>query len=387
MLIRFTLFLFVYFFSISAATTETVPLVGTQATNTQCHCGTASYADAVEKAAPAVVSIQTTKHIAIEQHPLLQDPFFRFRFFGDPDFFNEIPQPEQLQHGLGSGVIINRKGYILTNNHVIKGASNIVVKLPDDRVTEAIIVGTDPQTDLAVLKIELDKLPVINLGVSAKLRVGDVVLAIGNPFGIEKTVTQGIVSATGSISARTTSAHSTENVVSSSILLDNLIQTDAAINPGNSGGALIDAYGNLIGLNMAIISGSGGSHGIGFAIPIDTAKEVMIQLITKGHMSRGWLGAYLSEINDDLRHSLGLKKPGGVYVQGTFNHSPAKKAGILPGDIIVKINGLTVEDSKNAIRLVSSLVPGKQYPLEIFRKGSYLPFSVIIGERPPQRDN
>lgn len=356
-------------------------------TTPPCLCGTASYADAVEKAAPAVVSIQTTKRIAIEQHPLLQDPFFRFRFFGDPDFFNELPQHEQLQHGLGSGVIINSKGYILTNNHVIKGASDIVVKLPDDRIAKAIIVGADPQTDLAVLKIELDKLPVINLGVSAKLRVGDVVLAIGNPFGIEKTVTQGIVSATGSISARTTSAHPTEDLMSSSVLLDNLIQTDAAINPGNSGGALIDAYGNLIGLNMAIISGSGGSQGIGFAIPIDTAKEVMTQLITKGHMSRGWLGAYLSEINQELRHSIGLQKSGGVYVQGTFNNSPARKAGILPGDIIVKINGFTVDDSKSAIRLVSSLEPGKQYPVEIFRKGSYLPFAVVIGERPTQRHN
>lgn len=350
---------------------ETMPYAGPMYTS-----GPVSYADAVTKAAPAVVSIQTTKHIPIEQNPLLQDPFFRFRFFGDPNFLDEIPQQEQLQHGLGSGVIINSKGYVLTNNHVIKDANSIVVKLPDDRVAEAIIIGADPQTDLAVLKIKLGKLPVINLGNSSKLRVGDVVLAIGNPFGIERTVTQGIVSATGSISARTT-----ENVVAS-ILLDNLIQTDAAINPGNSGGALIDAYGNLIGINMAIISGTGGSHGIGFAIPIDTAKEVMTQLIEKGHMIRGWLGAALSEITNEMRQKLGYKKPGGICVHNIFNHSPAKRAGILPGDIIIKINDITINNTKSAIRLVSSLEPGKQCSIEVFRKGNYITFAVVLGERP-----
>ena len=345
--------------------------------------GPVSYADAVDKAAPAVVSIQTTKHIPIERHPLLQDPFFRLRFFGDPDFFNEVPQQEQLQRGLGSGVIINSRGYVLTNNHVIKGADSIAVKLSDNRIADAVIIGTDPQTDLAVLQINLGSLPVINLGSSARLRVGDVVLAIGNPFGFEKTVTQGIVSATGSLSSRTNM--NTSETIAPSIMLDNLIQTDAAINPGNSGGALIDAYGNLIGINMAIISGSGGSHGIGFAIPIDTAKDVLTQLIHHGHMTRGWLGAYLSELTQELRKAANFSSNGGIYVQGTFNNSPAKKAGILAGDIIVKINNVATTTTRNAIRLVASLQPGKQYQLEIFRAGRLVQLAVVIAARPQEK--
>lgn len=341
--------------------------------------GLVSYANAVEKAAPAVVSIQTTKHIPIEQNPLLQDPFFRFRFFGDQDFLDQIPEQEQLQQGLGSGVIINSNGYVLTNNHVIKGADSIMVKLPDGRNTKAVIIGADPQTDLAVLKVNLNNLPVINLGVSAKIRVGDVALAIGNPFGIERTVTQGIISATGSIHDRTT-----ENIVAYG-LLDNLIQTDAAINPGNSGGALIDAYGNLIGINMAIVTKTGTYNGIGFAIPIDTAKEVMTQLIEKGHITRGWLGAYLSDINDDIKQQLNYKNSNGVYIQGTFKNGPAKRAGILPGDIIIKINNVAIKNSSNAIKIVSELQPGKPYPIEIYRRGRTISFSVVIGERPQER--
>jgi Do/DeqQ family serine protease len=373
MLVRLIITLIIYSFSTLTSAAENNPQ------QTPLGYGPVSYANAVEKAAPAVVSIQTTKHIPIEQHPLLQDPFFRFRFFGDQDFLDQIPEQEQLQQGLGSGVIINSKGYILTNNHVIKGADSIVVKLPDGRSIEAAIIGTDPQTDLAVLKINLKNLPVINLGISSKIRVGDVTLAIGNPFGIERTVTQGIVSATGSISARTT-----EKVVASG-LLDNLIQTDAAINPGNSGGALIDAYGNLIGINMAIISKTGAYNGIGFAIPIDTAKEVMTQLIEKGHITRGWLGAYLSDLNIEIQQQLNFKSNEGVYIQGTFNTGPAKRAGILPGDIIVKINGISIKNSANAIKIVSELQPGKPYPIEIFRKGNYMSFSVVIGERPKEK--
>lgn len=349
-------------------------------TKTFSEYGPVSYADAVAKAAPAVVSIQTTKHIPLEQHPLLQDPFFRFRFFGDPNFLDEIPEQEQLQQGLGSGVIINSKGYVLTNNHVIKGADQIIVKLPDNRTAEAIIVGTDPQTDLAVLKINLANLPAINLGVSAKLRVGDIVLAIGNPFGFERTVTQGIVSAVGSITART---H--EKVVES-VLLDNLIQTDAAINPGNSGGALIDVYGNLIGINMAIISKTGASHGIGFAIPIDTAKDIMGQLIAQGHITRGWIGVALADLTPGIQRQLNFNgNEGGVYVQGTFNNSPARRAGILPGDIIVNINKTPINNSTAAIKLVTALVPGKPYHLKIYRRGNYLTISVVIGKRPQEQ--
>ena len=340
--------------------------------------GPVSYANAVAKAEPAVVSIQTAKQIPMEQHPLLQDPFFRFHFFGDSEFLDE-DTPQQLS--LGSGVIINNHGYILTNNHVIKGADSIIVKLPDDRTAEATIIGTDPQTDLAVLKINLDNVPVIKLGTSSKLRVGDVTLAIGNPFGFGRTVTQGIISATGPISSRITEGASIKQIVPST-LLDNLIQTDAAINPGNSGGALIDAYGNLIGINMAIISKTGGSQGIGFAIPIDTAKEVMQQLIEKGHITRGWLGAYLSDLNKELQRTSGFKENSGVYVHGTFDNGPAKKAGILPGDIIIKINKTKVKNTAEAIKLVSSLKPEQPYQVEIFRKDRYKSFSAIMGKRP-----
>jgi Do/DeqQ family serine protease len=364
----------------SCLITTTFAIDEQQSKHIQLGYGPVSYADAVEKAAPAVVSIQTTKHIPMEQNPLFQDPFFQFRFFGDPNFLDQIPERELLQQGLGSGVIINSKGYVLTNDHVIKDATDILVRLPDGRSTKGVIIGADPQTDLAVLKIELKDLPVINLGISSRLRVGDITLAIGNPFGIERTVTQGIISALGSFSARTT-----EKVTLGSGFLDNLIQTDAAINPGNSGGALIDAYGNLIGINMAIISKTGVYNGIGFAIPIDTAKEIMTQLIEKGHITRGWLGAYLSDLNKEIQQQLHFKSNEGVYIKGTFNNGPAKRAGILPGDIIVKINKITIKNSTSAIKIVTELQPNKPYPIEIFRKGRYLSFSVVIGERP--KDN
>jgi len=376
MLVRLIMSLILY----SCLITTTFAIDEQQSKHIQLGYGPVSYADAVEKAAPAVVSIQTTKHIPMEQNPLFQDPFFQFRFFGDPNFLDQIPERELLQQGLGSGVIINSKGYVLTNDHVIKDATDILVRLPDGRSTKGVIIGADPQTDLAVLKIELKDLPVINLGISSRLRVGDITLAIGNPFGIERTVTQGIISALGSFSARTT-----EKVTLGSGFLDNLIQTDAAINPGNSGGALIDAYGNLIGINMAIISKTGVYNGIGFAIPIDTAKEIMTQLIEKGHITRGWLGAYLSDLNKEIQQQLHFKSNEGVYIKGTFNNGPAKRAGILPGDIIVKINKITIKNSTSAIKIVTELQPNKPYPIEIFRKGRYLSFSVVIGERP--KDN
>jgi serine protease DegS len=348
-----------------------------------------SFADAVEKAAPAVVSIQTTKEMPMELHPLLQDPFFR-QFFTDP--YNNQPGkekelPKQLQQGLGSGVIINKKGYVLTNNHVIKDAKSISVKLTDGRISDAKVIGSDAKTDLAVLKLNnLKDLPEIKLGSSSSLRVGDAVLAIGNPFGFERTVTFGIVSATGSLQQRLSNNESMEGF---SPMLDNLIQTDAAINPGNSGGALIDSEGNLIGINMAIITNRADSHGnvgIGFAIPIDLAKTVMQQLIDTGYIVRGWLGAYLGDLTEEVKKYLNYKEKSGVYVRGIFRNSPAEKAGLLSGDIIVKINGQEAKNIANAVNIVSNLAPKKGYPFEIFRKGEFITFSVVITERPKDKD-
>ncbi|HFL8824315.1 MAG TPA: trypsin-like peptidase domain-containing protein [Candidatus Azoamicus sp. OHIO1] len=347
--------------------------------------GIVSYADAVDKAAPAVVSIQTTQEIPLNTHPMFNDPIFRF-FFGESqehDDHRSLPQQKQLQQGLGSGVIIDKRGYILTNNHVIKDANSIVIKLSDGRTSEAEIIGNDSRTDLAILKIKqkdlLNNIPIISIGTSDKLRVGDVVLAIGNPFGFDNTVTQGIISGLGSVSAR-----SNEQQVSFGGWLDNLIQTDAAINPGNSGGALIDVYGNLIGINIAIISRSGGSQGIGFAIPINLAKDIMEQLIKVGHIVRGWLGTQLSDISKDIREHLGFNESYGVYVQGIVRDSPAQKAGILPGDIIVKINNTDVKTVNEAVKLVGSLQPNRSYIIEVFRKFKFLSFSVLIGQVPKE---
>ncbi len=349
-----------------------------------------SFADAVARAEPSVVSIQTTKEMPTELHPLLQDPFFKF-FFTDPNGNQDNNQnnnnlPKQLQQGLGSGVIINKKGYVLTNNHVIKDAKSISIKLPDGRTSDAKVIGSDSKTDLAVLKVsDLKDLPEISLGSSDSLRVGDVVLAIGNPLGFARTVTLGIVSAKGSVQERLAGGGSLEGF---SPMLDNLIQTDASINPGNSGGALIDSQGNLIGINMAIITNKYDSSntGIGFAIPIDLAKAIMQQLIDTGHIIRGWLGAYLGDITEEVKKYLNYKDKHGVYVRAIFRDSPAQKAGLLPGDIIVKINGKEAENITSAVNIVSNLSPNKGYPFEIFRKGEFITFSVVISERPKESE-
>jgi len=347
--------------------------------------GIISYANAVERAAPAVVSIQTTQEIPLNTHPMFNDPIFKF-FFGDSldgDDRRSIPQQKQLQQGLGSGVIVDKRGYVLTNNHVIKDATSIIIKLSNGITSEADLVGSDSRTDLAILKIKqkdlLKNIPVIFLGDSEKLRVGDVVLAIGNPFGFDNTVTQGIISGLGSVSAR-----SNEQQVSFGGWLDNLIQTDAAINPGNSGGALIDVYGNLIGINIAIISRSGGSQGIGFAIPINFAKDIMEQLIKTGHIVRGWLGTQLNDITKEIREHLGFNENYGVYVQAVVKHSPAQKAGILPGDIITKINNSDIKSVNEAVKLVGSLHPNRSYTIEVFRRFKFLTFSVLIGQLPKE---
>lgn len=344
-----------------------------------------SYASAVEKAVPAVVSIQTTQEIPLSSHPMFTDPIFRF-FFGesfDGDENKPNPQQKKLQQGLGSGVIIDKRGYVLTNNHVIKDANSIIVKLYNGVSSDAEIIGTDSRTDLAILKLKhkdmLNSLPVIQLGNSENLRVGDVVLAIGNPFGFDNTVTQGIISGLGSISER-----SSEQQVSFGGFLDNLIQTDAAINPGNSGGALIDVYGNLIGINVAIITRSGGSQGIGFAIPINLAKSVMEQLINTGYIVRGWLGTQLSDLTKEIKDHLNFNETYGVYVQAVIRNSPAHKTGILPGDIIVKINDIQLKSVNEAVKLVGSLQPNKAYSIEVFRKFRFLNFSVLIGQVPKE---
>lgn len=372
-------------------TTEQLSAKSAQTSNAPNNISKVSFADAVARAEPSVVSIQTTKEMPSELHPLLQDPFFKF-FFGDPNGMGNGPGgnnpnnlPKQLQQGLGSGVIINKKGYVLTNNHVIKDAKSISIKLPNGKTADAKVIGSDSKTDLAVLKVEgLKDLPEISLGSSDNLRVGDVVLAIGNPLGFARTVTFGIVSASGSVQQRLADGGSLEGF---SPMLDNLIQTDASINPGNSGGALIDSQGNLIGINMAIITNryDSSSTGIGFAIPIDLAKSIMQQLIDNGHVVRGWLGIYLTDITDSIRQYLNYQEKNGVYVRAVFKNSPAEQAGLLPGDIIVKINGKPVK-SNDAVNIVSNLSPNKGYPFEIFRKGEFITFSVVITERPQESD-
>jgi serine protease DegS len=338
-----------------------------------------SYADIVEKVIPAVVSIQTIQEVPLSSHPLFNDPLFKF-FYGDSDDeFKGLKKHKHLLQGLGSGVIVDELGHILTNNHVVKNSNSIIIKMSNGISSPADVIGVDVRTDLAVLKIrkkELYKsLSIMSLGDSDKIRVGDIVLAIGNPFGFDNTVTQGIISGLGSISAR-----SNEQQISLGGWLDNLIQTDAAINPGNSGGALIDSDGKLIGINIAIVSRSGGYQGIGFAIPINLAKDIMNKLIKHGRIIRGWLGVQLSEIDEEHKQALGFKELSGVYIQGTIKNSPAQKSGLLPGDILVKINNVSITSVHDAIRLVGLLSPNKKYNIEIFRNFKYMSLYVIIGQ-------
>ena len=328
----------------------------------------ASYADAVEAAAPAVVNIYTRKVVTQRRNPLFDDPFFQ-RFFGD-----RIPAPKQrLENSLGSGVIVNEQGFILTNNHVIQGADEIEVALHDGRSAAAAIVGTDPESDLAVLKIELSNAPSIVFGQSEALRVGDVVLAIGNPFGVGQTVTSGIVSATG----RSQLGLST---------FENFIQTDAAINPGNSGGALINSVGQLVGINTAIFSRSGGSQGIGFAIPVSLVKGVMKQIIEHGRALRGWLGVEVQDLNVGLAESLQLGDATGALIAGIQPGGPSAKAGLLPGDLITHVNGEAVQGSRDLMNIIARNTPGMTLDLQIVRQGENYEVQTTIGERPqPQR--
>ena len=314
-------------------------------------------------ASPAVVSINTSK--AKSQNPHGQDPWFRF-FYGE--------QEEQNPAGLGSGVIVSPEGHILTNNHVIEDADDIEVVLADGRRAAAKVIGTDPDTDLALLKITLDKLPVIVLGQTQELQVGDVVLAIGNPFGVGQTVTSGIVSALG----RSQLGINT---------FENFIQTDAAINPGNSGGALVDVNGHLMGINTAIYSRSGGSMGIGFAIPISTAKQVMQDLLKNGKVIRGWIGVEPQDMSAELAASFELPKSGqtlpmGVVITGVLKNGPAAAAGVRPGDVIVKVAGQPVRNVSELLTQVAGLQPGVPAEVHIWRRQGEVNLRLTPAERP-----
>ena len=314
---------------------------------------------AAKKAAPAVVSINTSK--AAQRPPRSNDPWFRF-FFGDQG-------SDQPQVGLGSGVIVSAEGYILTNNHVVEGADEIEVTLNDGRHARGKVIGTDPDTDLAVLKIELDKLPVIVLGNSDALQVGDQVLAIGNPFGVGQTVTSGIVSALG------------RNQLGINTF-ENFIQTDAAINPGNSGGALTDVNGNLEGINTAIYSRSGGSMGIGFAIPVSTAKQVLEDIVREGKVTRGWIGVEPNELSPEMAETFGVQASRGVIITGVLQNAPASKAGIRPGDVITSVGGKDIGNVQELLTLVAALKPGSASRFKLQRGADKMELDVTPGLRP-----
>ncbi|MCG6574135.1 Do family serine endopeptidase [Pseudomonas sp. AF32] len=326
--------------------------------------GPVSYADAVTLAAPAVVNLYTTKVINKPSHPLFEDPQFR-RFFGD-----NSPKQKRMESSLGSGVIMSPEGYILTNNHVTAGADQIVVALKDGRETLARVIGSDPETDLAVLKIDLKNLPAITIGRSDSIRIGDVALAIGNPFGVGQTVTMGIISATG------------RNQLGLNNYED-FIQTDAAINPGNSGGALVDANGNLTGINTAIFSKSGGSQGIGFAIPVKLAMEVMKSIIEHGQVIRGWLGIEVQPLTQELAESFGLSGRPGIVVAGIFRDGPAQKAGLQLGDVILSIDGEPAGDGRRSMNQVARIKPTDKVTIQVMRNGKELKLTAEIGLRPP----
>ena len=328
-----------------------------------------SYHDAVKKSMPAVVNIFTSKVSAkpktrkgSKQNPA--DPLFKF-FFGDQ------PPDDEPSSSLGSGVLVSPEGIILTNHHVINDADEIDVALADGRKVKAKVVGSDPETDIAVLKIEAKQLPTpITLGKIESVHVGDVVLAIGNPFGVGQTVTSGIVSAMGR-------DHVGINT------FENFIQTDAAINPGNSGGALIDTRGNLIGINTAIFSNNGGSMGIGFAIPINLAKQVMESILKNGSVTRGWIGVEPQNLSKELSESLGLpSNTEGVLISGVLEGGPAARGGVKPGDVLTAVNGNKTKDVRQLLNQVAQIGPGNEASLRIFRKDKELELKIQTGKRP-----
>ena len=322
-----------------------------------------SYYEAVRRSSPAVVNIFSSKEVRAPRNPLLNDPLFR-RFFGE-----QFGDETQRATSLGSGVIVSPAGYILTNHHVVEAADEIEVALPDGKKLLAKVVGNDPDTDLAVLRVNADKLPAITFGQSEQLRVGDTVLAIGNPFGVGQTVTAGIVSALGRSGLHINT-------------FENFIQTDAAINPGNSGGALVDARGDLVGINTAIYSRSGGSMGIGFAIPASTAKMVMEQIIRSGAVTRGWIGVEVQEITPALAESFKLPDARGTIIAGVLRGGPADKAGVKPGDVLTAINDAPVQDPQGMLNLIAALQPGSGAKMKLRRQAQALEVTVTVGRRP-----
>ncbi|MDE1997838.1 MAG: trypsin-like peptidase domain-containing protein [Burkholderiales bacterium] len=316
-----------------------------------------SFADAAKRAAPTVVSVITSSSPARNQRG---DQWFRY-FFGD--------QQAQPQSGVGSGVIVSPEGYILTNNHVVDHMDDIEVMLADGRRAQAKVIGTDPDTDLAVLKVDLDRLPTITFGDSDTLLVGDAVLAIGNPFGVGQTVTAGIVSALG------------RNQLGINTF-ENFIQTDAAINPGNSGGALVDARGNLVGINSAIYSRSGGSLGIGFAIPVSVARQVMDSLIRDGQVTRGWIGVEPRDLTPEIAETFNLPITQGVLITGVLHNGPAALGGIRPGDVVTQVGGNVVANTAQLLNTVAALSPGKTAAIKVQRGNDTLNLSVVVAKRP-----
>ena len=326
----------------------------------------ASYREAARSALPSVVHIYTTQDMKQQRHPLFDDPIFR-HFFGDR------PEGQSRQNsGLGSGVIVSPNGYILTNFHVIEAADEIQVSLNDGKTYKALVIGSDPESDLAVLQIKADKLPAITFAHMDELRVGDVVLAIGNPFGVGQTMTMGIVSALGR-------SHLGINT------FENFIQTDAAINPGNSGGALVDVHGHLVGINTAIYSRTGGNHGIGFAIPVSSARSIMEQIIQNGAVTRGWIGVEAQEITSELAESFGLPDTDGALIAGVVRGSPADLAGIRPGDVLLSVTSKPVKDPQVMLDLIAALKPEEKAPFRLRRDQNIIEVQVRIGKRPAIR--
>jgi len=323
-----------------------------------------SFSDAARRAIPAVVNISATREVK-RRNPLLEDPAFQ-RFFGE-----RFSLPNETQLSLGSGVIVSREGYILTNDHVVEGVSDIKVTLFDGRTVPGKIVGSDPDTDLAVVRVNANGLTPITFGLSDQAKVGDIVLAIGDPFSVGQTVTMGIISAVG-------------RELGPSTPFSNFIQTDAAINPGNSGGALVDTNGNLIGVNTLIFSRSGGYQGIGFAIPVSLAKRVMEQIIETGSVTRGWFGVEVADITPELAESLGLKGTEGAIIGAIERGSPAERSGMRLGDVIVAVNGKSVANSTATLNAIAGVTPGMSVPVKVMRRNRDVTLDIMVGKRKPR---
>ena len=316
--------------------------------------------DVAEQVLPSVVNISSVKKVTVNRSPLFSDPFFR-------DFFGDGVPRERVQQALGSGVIVSGDGYIVTSNHVVSGADEVEVHLSDERVFTARIIGNDPKSDVAVIKIEAKDLPVIKIGKSSNLRIGSYVLALGNPYGLAGTVTHGIISALGRSGLGITE-------------YENFIQTDAPINPGNSGGALVNMEGELIGINTAILSQSGGNIGIGFAIPVDLVMDIVQSLRKYGRVVRGWLGVTVQEITPEIAEAMELESSQGVLIADVIKGSPAAEAGIRQGDVVVSINGKEVNDPSALQFLVSEIPPGTRVPVTVIRDGGRKTVTVTIGD-------